>query len=218
VDDCKDCSFGSTRVTIDTNEENNDETKITLTTDDGIVVGTLVIPNDILGNGESSLLEVAFITNFPKGNIDLGNSIVDIKITDGFGNQVTELSSSIDICLADNNDDADDGCLSFFNTDTGQWECEDKCLKKEGDEYCGNTDHLTSFALLLSGGANGGGGDPCDSDNTDYILAWISLGFVAFAICCIILALVFVEFKYRKQRIDQNRNFNRLTGSISKHM
>jgi len=91
-------------------------------------------------------------------------------------------------------------------------------LKKEGDEYCGSTDHLTSFALLLSGGSNGGGGDPCDSDDTDYILAWISLGFVAFAICCIFISLIALEIRFRKQKMDEATTFRKISGTMSKHM
>jgi len=219
INDCNDCSFGSAQVAVDNNNQNNGRstTEVSLMSDDGNLVGTLFIPDDVNGNGESSFIDVTFATNIPQGNVDLGNSIIDIKITDSFGNQVTQLSSSIEICIS-NTDNADDGCLSFFNTDTGQWECEDECLKKEGDEYCGTTDHLTSFALLLSGGANGGGGDPCDSDDTDYVLAWISLGFVAFALCCIVLIVILGEIRVQKKQYVSRQNFRSFEDKVSKHM
>ena len=33
----------------------------------------------------------------------------------------------------------DESCLGFFNEETREWECEDKCLKEENGKYCGKT-------------------------------------------------------------------------------
>jgi len=32
-----------------------------------------------------------------------------------------------------------DACLGFFNVQTQEWECEDECLTKEGNTFCGDT-------------------------------------------------------------------------------
>lgn len=43
-------------------------------------------------------------------------------------------------------------CLAFFDETTSKWACQDPCLEKKNDQLCGQTDHLTSFAVLLTGG------------------------------------------------------------------
>merc|ERR1739848_505405 len=86
-----------------------------------------------------------------------------------------------------------DACLGFFNVKTQEWECEDECLTKEGNTFCGDTDHLTSFALLL-GGANGS--DGCGS-NDDFVIAYISIGFIVFAIFIVIISVGINELAYR---------------------
>ena len=55
-------------------------------------------------------------------------------------------------------------------------------------------DHLTSFSLLLNGF---GGNNGCESSNIDYILSWISLGLLIFAIIIIFIAVVLNELKYQ---------------------
>jgi len=87
--------------------------------------------------------------------------------------------------------------LGSFDEDTGKWQCDDHCLEEDSDgQLCGDVDHLTNFALLLSG--NGGSG--CGSSAGDYILgsAWndfyliISVsGFVVILSCFIILLGVY---------------------------
>jgi len=58
--------------------------------------------------------------------------------------------------------------------------------------YCGKTNHLTSFSILLEG--NGG------SSTEDYIIAWVSLGVVGLAIIYIAIAVVLIELRYQKKR------------------
>ena len=54
-------------------------------------------------------------------------------------------------------------------------------------------DHLTSFALLL-GGANGS--DGCGS-NDDFVIAYISIGFIVFAIFIVIISVGINELTYQ---------------------
>lgn len=74
---------------------------------------------------------------------------------------------------------------------------------------CGETDHLTSFALLLKGDGSGFG--DCD-DNEDYLIAWLSLAFVAFALVIFFIFVIVFESRmaYRNYRRE------RLLSSISK--
>lgn len=143
------------------------------------------------------MLQGQVIISFDDNNNDdnIGSTIVDINIFDIFSNSITNFEEDIEICFTQSNlDNTDDICLGFFNEETRKWECQDKCLDKEGDSYCGKTDHLTSFSLLLNGF---GGNNGCESSNIDYILSWISLGLLIFAIIIIFIAVVLNELKYQ---------------------
>jgi len=76
------------------------------------------------------------------------------------------------------------------------------------------TGHLTSFALLLGGGANGQGGDGCGS-NYDYTLSWISFGFIVGAIIFVFIGAALIEFKYRYRRVMVGRRLTQLKNSQS---
>ena len=56
-------------------------------------------------------------------------------------------------------------CLGYIDESTGTptWKCEDECLEPKGGQLCGQTDHFTNFAVLLSGS---GGGKGCDDDES----------------------------------------------------
>jgi len=71
-------------------------------------------------------------------------------------------------------------------------------LKKAGNQYCGETDHLTSFALLLNG--IDGKKSACDSNSIDYTLAWISMALLIAAILAIVIAIIAIESGYRIRR------------------
>ena len=62
------------------------------------------------------------------------------------------------------------------------------------------TGHLTSFALLLGGGANGQGGDGCGS-NYDYTLSWISFGLIVTSIILVAIAVFLNEMRYQNKKI-----------------
>ena len=158
---------------------------VSLLTDSGRTVGNVFF-SDIEG-----FLDINFITNIESNSI--GNTIVDITILDLDGNSISELNGPIKICLTQEKTN-EDICLSFFNTKTKEWECQDKCLSRENNQYCGTTDHLTSFALLLQGGGNKGG--KCDSSE-NYILAWLSMALLIFAILIIIICVLLNEVRFR---------------------
>ena len=198
--------------------EDNQREEVNLVTDTGSTVGSIVVPPNLSPSGPA-ILDVIFVSNVPQpANIKLGSVIIDINLRNEFG-EVTQLGEPLEICLEQPDGDVDDACLSFFNTETRRWECEDECLEKVGDQYCGETNHLTSFALLLDGGGGGGGGDdPCNSNEADYIFVWLSLAAVALAICCIILMILIVEIRFRKKQYERTSSFNRMSSRVSQHM
>ena len=159
---------------------------VSLLTDSGRSVGNIFFSENIEG-----FLDVNFVTNVESNTI--GNTIVDITILDFDGNSLSELSGPIKICLAQEKTN-EDICLSFYNTKTEEWECQDKCLSRENNQYCGTTDHLTSFALLLQGGGNNGG--KCDSSE-DYVFAWLSMALLILAILIIIICVLLNEVRFR---------------------
>ena len=108
------------------------------------------------------------------------SDVVDITFT--LNGEEVQPISSIEICFDVPADD--NSCLGYFDTKTRSWICQDKCLKRKGNSVCGETDHLTNFAILLSG--NGGGG--C-GDDENYIFGSIEED--AILIGCIVAALWF---------------------------
>lgn len=59
--------------------------------------------------------------------------------------------------------------------------------------YCGETDHFTSFAILLGGAETKNGGGPCSSSSDEFsIITWLSLSAVLLAL----LVICFVVFVY----------------------
>ena len=172
------------------------------------MAGSLLIPHH-LSNQVNTTLTITFAINVPKNfsNQKLGGIILDIILEDAWGKSITLLDSPLVICLAPPKETksfkANPPCLSFYNEREAKWTCEDKCLTNPGNErslLCGETEHLTNFALLLSG--NEGGSDrrdPCNSSSMDHTLAWVSLGLVAGAIVIIALSVVIIELRARWQ-------------------
>ena len=68
------------------------------------------------------------------------------------------------------------------------------------------TTHFTNFAILLSGGAGGNNDrdDPCSSSSPDYTLSYISMGFIAAAICIVLLSIVPIEIRVRMEAKKKN--------------
>ena len=90
--------------------------------------------------------------------------VIDISLFSSTGE--VQPIASIEICFQL---EAQKGqCLGFLNDAQKPpvWECEDRCLQTKGNFRCGKTDHLTNFAILLTGGTGDGG---C-GDDTDFML------------------------------------------------
>ena len=217
---CSDCEYGETQMVIDKNEIQDIQLSIS-----EITLGSIIIPNNVENTQTDLLIDVSYVTNFLSSeNIQLGSTIVDITLTDSFGTKITELDEPITICF-NQNEVNDDSCLSFYNEDTEEWECEDYCLELVGDEYCGKTNHLTSFALLLNVDGSNGGNGACGSSNNDYLIyAWISLGLVGFSLIIFIIAVISIELRYRRKQLKvharlksiESMNKKNLTPTLSK--
>ena len=190
----------------------------TLTTPSGQVVATLAIPSD-LSNQPNTTLVISYSPNVPRNfsNSNLGGSILDIHLVDSVGEFITQLDAPLIICLnrPDRPVKNKNACLSFYDEATKKWKCEDECLhfRDQNDQLCGETDHLTNFALLLAGasGKNSANNNPCSSSSLDNTLAWVSLGMVAGAILIVALSVVVIEVRARW-------NVHRLNSTISQKM
>ena len=93
--------------------------------------------------------------------------------------------------------------MSYYDEDTQTWKCQDHCLKLQNDTLCGETDHLTNFALLLSGGGGGSGGNKnkCGADDPQLdSFFWLSLAFVLGAILICIITSILYDLKKRHDR------------------
>lgn len=87
--------------------------------------------------------------------------------------------------------------MSYFDESSGEWKCQDPCLKEsENNTLCGKTDHLTSFAILLDASGSGGS-SKCGDDNTFDIYFWLSIAFIIAAIIIFIVISVVYDLRIR---------------------
>ena len=176
--------------------DNTNNDPIVFIYSDGELIATVNLDVD-----ESGILQIipgdAFVSN------QVASSILDITLLNEFGISI-QPSNNIEICFnVNDNIDKDDSCLGFFNEETKEWECEDRCLKEKNDNeekedlLCGETNHLTNFAILFSGAGLGGG---CGDDNFDYTVLYLSIGF-AVLICCLAFLFIFSTYTRPMRRL-----------------
>lgn len=172
----------------------------------GRPVGTVSVPSTgpgvLVVSGESE--DVVIVP-------EVSSIVFDITVLDNDGNSVTSFDEPFEICFSSDEHGSGDVCLGFFNSD-GEWECEDYCLEESDGRLCGESRHLTNFALLLSSEA--GSSSKCGSDSQDFLYIYLSVAFVGAALCFVILAAVLIEIKIR--RSTQNTD-TRLTYNSSRH-
>lgn len=201
------CSSGCVAPT--TAPVTNGDTTVVITDGDGEAVGTVTVTEGdgdtvIVGPGDSAAEDA-----LEEERIRVGSSVVEIFLFDPSGAPV-QPTNSVEVCLKveDKNRAEEEGCLSFFDEATGRWVCEDPCLDLDGDLACGDTDHLTNFAILFTGGA-GSNGDLCgDDDENGFIFdeGWkdavlVASVFVGFCLICVIIAAVSMLFPSVTARI-----------------
>jgi len=148
----------------------------------------------------------------------IASDVVDINVVDNNGSMISEFDDEdVEVCFATSDYDEGDVCLGFFNVDR-RWECQDFCLSsKKGDTgddmLCGNTDHLTNFALLLSPEA--GTTSRCGSSSDDLTYAYWSLALVGVAIIVIAAVVIARELfhRYDTHMTDKRLTYNAGSGS-----
>lgn len=124
---------------------------------------------------ENGLLE-AFPINLdelPDRELIFSISGTEVNLRDPLGYLIQP--SKAQLCFATSSDyDKDEGCLAFLN-DQRQWECQDKCLSENDGLVCGETDHFTTFALLLTGSDKQDCGSTLQLDEALYILSAVAI-------------------------------------------
>ena len=122
-------------------------------------------------------------------NEEVLSTVVDLSLFDVNGNTI-QPNSTVRICFEVNKNEKDGNlCLGSYNEVKSKWECDDKCLKRNNEDLlCGDVDHFTNFAVLLTGD----NGADC-SDNHPYITGSsegdLILILVLLASCCCFVVL-----------------------------
>ena len=173
------------------------------------LLGILLVPPLLTSQPNTTL--AAF--DVDRGNSSNGqalvSSILEITLVDNEGTFVTQLDSPLTICLALANETkkTERICLSYYDEQRGKWRCEDNCLvtnrTREDNLLCGQTDHLTNFALLLS--AKGSQADPCQSNQADTTLSWLSFGLILGSILLVSLCGLVIELQIRYRRYKRQK-------------
>jgi len=165
--------------------------------DDGTVVGSIVIPEGVTGrdsNADDYLFTIkATLVEDPQTQAREGrrimSAVADITLDSPTLGSLNQLAKPLKICLQA--DEENDYCLSYRSDPSDEWKCEDQCLEKKDNAYCGQTDHLTSFALLLGQGVK-----DC-SDSADRLFIWLSVGFIGGALILVLVAVISMEIYLR---------------------
>ena len=157
-------------------------------------------------------LQIVANSPLPTGETTLVTAVIDVTFVSASS---SSSSSSVNICFQVNETISgnSDACLAYLDESSSppQWVCEDQCIKYHSNNdkqfACGKTPHLTSFALLLGGIANGG---DCGG-NGDYILGTYKKDLIlvgSLAAFIVLIAILFVllfsftplrEFIYGKE-------------------
>lgn len=171
---------------------------------DGKEVGRVRVPSDSGG----AVLVVNQASSDVRLVEEVVTDVVDVTIVDSSGNVVSEFEGEeLEVCFSTEDFDSDEVCLGFYNDD-GVWECQDYCLSlttgSDGEDLlCGNTPHLTNFALLLSDEA--GSESRCGSSSLDLLYVYLSIGAVGLAIFVILVAVVARESHLRWDVYQTNK-------------
>lgn len=86
--------------------------------------------------------------------------------------------------------------------------------KNNQGQYCGNTDHFTSFAILLQGKKNN-----CNKENEelDSVITYLSLASVAFAFVIAIIIVIAYELHFQHKKILASKQFKSMARRMDLH-
>merc|ERR1711988_436945 len=128
-----------------------------------------------------------------------------------------DIEGSIELCfwVDEENVERDDTALSYYDETDDCWKEEDSELEERGSRemngtkqtlVCGETDHFTSFAVLL--GANAGQDGVCGSDDNaadiDYLILILSASSIGVAIVTVIIILIVATILDIKKKVQLN--------------
>lgn len=187
---CNGCQTGSTDVSF-----TGSQLPVSLNLEDGGGnEATVIIPENVVPGGDDLGFDLA---------VSYDSGILSVILTrSDTGEPITSLNEPIELCLGElRGEDTNDVCLGFFDEETGDWECEDCSVQHRGASTCGQTDHLTNFAILLNSNDRS---QKCETDS-DLLFAWLSLGFVLAAIILIIIAIALIELWYLSKDFKKYR-------------
>ena len=86
--------------------------------------------------------------NIPATGQELDSKPIDVVTTGGF--------EKATLCFSTNSSKTKGACLAYYDLHKNRWVCEDKCVEKNSAGLiCGDTDHFTSFAILLGAVSEG---------------------------------------------------------------
>lgn len=172
---------------------------VTIRDREGAEVGSVTVPEGTAG--------VLILASDARVVIigDIVSQVVDITIVSTEGETITVFDDPIEICF-ETEEEEGDVCLGFFN-DEGRWECEDYCLKSSDGRLCGESDHLTNFALLLS---TADSGEKCGSSSKEYVIAYLSMAFVVAAIVAVAVVVLSLEIRFRVKSQILEKSFRDL--------
>ena len=206
---CQNCEYREAEVSLSGEDE-----VVTLTSEEGGPVVTLSVPAGLTSAGVGQI-SVQFARERDSyvveedGSSTIKSAVVDITLVVD-GQVITQLDEPLEICLTFSEGQVppsrEELCLSYFDVLRQEWRCEDLglTLNAEG-QFCGETGHLTSFALLL-GGDTGSSGEYFPQST----IAWISLGFLVGALVFVIFGVVAVELRYLKKRREDHVMYRQL--------
>ena len=187
----------------------NQTVVVELFNSEGTTLALLLAPVE-LSTQLNTTLTLSIVEKVPSSQSDqLESSVVEITLVNDQNTSVTELDYPLTICLPRSTSKgvkSRDICLSFFDTEESEWRCQDECLIERGDLLCGQTDHLTDYALFLSGTGQGSHkGNKCGSDSAsgDDSIFWASFGMIlgaSFIVClCVVANESLIYWKHRRQ-------------------
>ena len=182
---------------------------IDLVTDQGTAVGSVGLPASVTNSGgqlQANFVIVNSTSTLPNPG-GVGDVILDLSLSDSDGIAITDLQEDIQICLQKPITASPSSfCLGFFSVNQSRWRCQDPCLKQQNGTLCGQTSHLTSFALLLQGQKGGAKKLACgsfSSESSDRVIQWLSFALICLAL--IIIAISVLAFEIRMQLKSSKR-------------
>jgi hypothetical protein len=126
----------------------------------------------------------------------LRSVIIDVSLAQDLPKGSMKAQICLEYTNQQNGESDKDLCLGYFDEQKKEWICEDSCLKRNKtsnakDSLCGNTDHFTSFAILLVGGSVKG--SKCGEVNQAYVTgSWRGDAGLVGAVVVLVLVIAFL--------------------------